>query len=285
MEIYGDYFSEIRNLCGVTDTQLMKYCIYSSFDPGLNSESLEKHAGNKGGQSGAFLYVSFDHRFIIKTLKSSEKEVLGKLLPDLRDHLVDLQGQSCLARIYGVYSVQRTAKDTFYILLMECLLPSGLDAVYDLKGSTAGRRALKDPNIIHIEEIPKGVICKDLDFLQTLRVFELPQADFLNLRTILESDLKLLSKHRLMDYSLLVGVTKNKRLVVGYEHSSIVCNNGLILYLGIIDYLQSYSYRKRLENWGLEIRGKKKPSCVHPDKYSRRFFAFIISIILPSFCP
>mmetsp|Transcript_11398 Transcript_11398/g.22368 ORF Transcript_11398/g.22368 Transcript_11398/m.22368 type:complete len:373 (+) Transcript_11398:909-2027(+) len=280
VEVCPGYFKEIRQTCGITDAQIM-----NSFDPGLNSEALEEHAGNKGGKSGAFLYISYDHRFIIKTMSDSEKETLVKLLPTLKTHISNLSGESRLARIYGVYSVQRAAKDSFFILIMECLLPPEIDVIFDLKGSMSGRRKLKDPTIRRIEDIRKGLICKDQDLIQTQKTLSLETSEFLKLRSILEADVKLLSEHQLMDYSLLVGISTKKAPVKGFEHSALVSPSGYILYIGIIDYLQSFNYRKRLETLGLEIRGKDAASCCEPNKYGSRFFAFLMGVFVPCYSP
>jgi hypothetical protein len=227
------------------------------------------------------LYISYDHRFILKTMTESEKDSLMKLLPDLTDHLCDPRGKSYLAKIYGVYSVQRSGKDSFFILIMECLLPVDTIAVFDLKGSISGRRKLKDPSITTIEQLPKGLICKDLDFLQTQKYFDLRDSDFLEFKMNIEADSLLLTKHHLMDYSLLVGMCRGQTLTSHYERSGLVLERGMVIYLGIIDYLQAFNYRKRLETWALELTRKSAPSCVEPVKYSSRFFAFIVSVFQP----
>jgi 1-phosphatidylinositol-4-phosphate 5-kinase len=56
-----------------------------------NSLKLDKNinnickAGQGVGKSGSFFFHSFDHRFILKTMKSSEK----KVILDLVDNLID----------------------------------------------------------------------------------------------------------------------------------------------------------------------------------------------------
>lgn len=51
---------------------------------------------------------------------------------------------------------------------------------------------------------------------------------------------------------------------------------GKIFYMGIIDILQQYNVRKRVEtNYRkAEGMGKNEPSCVHPDDYASRFIEF-----------
>lgn len=174
--------------------------------------------------------------------------------------------------------MQRANKDTFSIVIMECLLPPRVDAVFDLKGSIAGRRKLKHHLARTIEDIPAGTVCKDLDFLNIQSSFQIKSADFSKLQRTLEADVGFLSVSRLMDYSLLVGVCRGVRLEEGYERCGVQLESGYVLYIGIIDYLQRFNYRKRIETWGRTIQGKRAPSCVSPSKYGRRFYAFMISI-------
>lgn len=51
---------------------------------------------------------------------------------------------------------------------------------------------------------------------------------------------------------------------------------GKIFYMGIIDILQQYNARKRVETRyrKVEVRGKAEPSCVSPDDYADRFISF-----------
>ena len=51
---------------------------------------------------------------------------------------------------------------------------------------------------------------------------------------------------------------------------------GKIFYMGIIDILQQYNVRKRVETSyrKAEGMGKSEPSCVHPDDYATRFIEF-----------
>jgi len=51
---------------------------------------------------------------------------------------------------------------------------------------------------------------------------------------------------------------------------------GKVYYMGIIDILQQYNARKRVETRyrKIEVRGKAEPSCVSPDDYANRFTLF-----------
>ena len=43
------------------------------------------------GKSGSFFYVTYDKKFIIKTLRREEKDVLINMLDDFIDHLKNVK--------------------------------------------------------------------------------------------------------------------------------------------------------------------------------------------------
>jgi 1-phosphatidylinositol-4-phosphate 5-kinase len=250
--------------------------------PVPNFETLAAHIGNKGGKSGAFMYQTYDHRFILKTVKSSEVKTLLKMLEDLRDYL-STSPLSYLTRILGLYSVERTGKSSFYLMIMECIVPplDQLICTFDLKGSVDGRSKLNDRSIRYIREIPTGIVCKDLDFMQTQRSLEIYADDYHHFRASLANDVEFLRNHEVMDYSLLLGLTDNEALARPFGKYCLRASQGLFCCIGVIDFLQSYNYRKRLETFGLVIRKRNQPSCVKPELYSRRFMEFMMRAIRP----
>jgi hypothetical protein len=228
------------------------------------------------------MYQTFDHRFILKTINKSEVKTLLKMLDDVHSYLAN-NSTSYLTRILGLYRMERTGKNSFYLIIMECILPplDKLLCVFDLKGSKEGRRKLNDALIGSIEMIPVGIVCKDLDFLQTQKQLQLEPADYLALMSVLSCDIELLSRQGVMDYSLLLGMTDDEALLKPYAKYSVKATNGLHCCFGVIDFLQSYNYRKRLETFGLVIRKKDQPSCVKPTLYSERFLRFMAEVIRP----
>jgi 1-phosphatidylinositol-3-phosphate 5-kinase len=69
-----------------------------------------------------------------------------------------------------------------------------------------------------------------------------------------------------MDYSLFVGVDKQKELV-----------------FGIIDYLRQYTWDKQLESWvktSLVVPKNQTPTVISPKDYKLRFRAFISQYFL-----
>lgn len=71
-----------------------------------------------GGKSGSQFYFSKDSRFLMKTLKESEKALLLKQLDAMVDYFCQTESSSLLSRIYGVFQLQLGRSRTIDFLLM-----------------------------------------------------------------------------------------------------------------------------------------------------------------------
>ena len=99
----------------------------------------------------------------------------------------------------------------------------------------------------------------------------------------IESDTRFLQKHNLMDYSLLIQIEKvssGQKLPETKNRNIIQSVDGKRLYhIGIIDFLQDFSYAKKIESFIKTTKAKgeqaKLISCVHPDFYAQRFLKFM----------
>ena len=117
----------------------------------LNSLSLDKNrdsvfrAGEGTGRSGSFFFFSYDRKFIIKTLKGNERECLIDMLEDFVKHLKMMNGNTLLAKIYGLYTIKTNVFDPLDIILMQntSMLqdPSNDRLLFDLKGSISNRKS------------------------------------------------------------------------------------------------------------------------------------------------
>lgn len=78
------------------------------------------------------------------------------------------------------------------------------------------------------------------------------------LRASLFNDTLFLARLNVMDYSLVIGIDEdNQQLVVG-----------------IIDFIRTFTWDKKLESWVKErglVRGVKEPTVVSPRQYKNRF--------------
>lgn len=108
-----------------------------------NHKSVFK-AKESAGKSGSFFFFSFDRKFIIKTMNSSEKAVFIDSLPTYLQHLRN-NPNSLIARIYGIFTVQMEDIEPVDLLLMANAAHCGptIENVFDLKGSIVNRNVLE----------------------------------------------------------------------------------------------------------------------------------------------
>ena len=93
--------------------------IEHSLSTDANAKQLFK-AKESAGKSGSFMFSSFDKRFLIKTMNTSEQAVLKKALPRYLDHLKN-NPKSLIAKIYGFYTVKMEDIQEVHILMMDNL--------------------------------------------------------------------------------------------------------------------------------------------------------------------
>ena len=137
--------------------------IEKSLSPLFNREQAFK-AGEGTGKSGSFFFFSHDNQFIIKTMKPGELKALKRILPHYIEHLKK-NPYSMLAKIYGMFTLKKKLMKPVNVMLMENTIqmqaPERLIAIYDLKGSSHGRKTSKETRI------KPSTVQKDLDFVQT----------------------------------------------------------------------------------------------------------------------
>ncbi|KAJ8273547.1 hypothetical protein GJAV_G00102840 [Gymnothorax javanicus] len=305
---YGDFrfktyapiaFRYFRELFGIRPDDYL----YSLCNEGLIELS-------NSGASGSVFYVSSDDEFIIKTVQHKEAEFLQKLLPGYFMNL-NQNKRTLLPKFYGLYCVQAGGKN-IRILVMNNLLPRSvhMHLKYDLKGSTYKRRASAK------EREKSSPTYKDLDFIQDLPDGLLMEADnYSALCKTIQRDCLLLQSFKIMDYSLLVGIhnadqagqkdqqvrrgqkalfstamesiqgeSSGKGSMDSDQSGGIPARNGkgerLLVYIGIIDILQSYRFMKKLEHsWKALVHDGDTVSVHRPGFYAERFQKFMCNTV------
>ncbi|KAK9743111.1 hypothetical protein RND81_03G218100 [Saponaria officinalis] len=220
-----------------------------------------------------------------------------ELLPSNYRHL-EKHSKSLLAKIYGLHAARPgTGGPKIYFVVMENLLQSELHIhrQYDLKGSSQGRNPTKVGS-------QSRLTLKDLEFDMC---FYIDPSTPCQLLEQIKIDCNFLEEQRIMDYSLLLGVTyrapKSRELRFGAKISaraiqvaqsvkegSTVSRNtklpdksSVFLYVGIIDFLQSYNVIKRLEHAYKSLQyDAKEISSVKPKLYSTRFQDFLSKVFV-----
>ena len=175
-----------------------------SFLPKNNSQKIKESLG----KSGSFFISTDDNRYMIKSLKSDELDLLKHaFLKEYVNH-IEQNPKSLLCRLYGMYNIILGQGDEILIIVMRNVIGDFKDNTivkFDLKGSTYRRKTnffMGDDN----------KVMKDLDFNEFEKSIMMSPASIERLRKITEIDSIFLKNSELMDYSLfLVKLTLTKK--------------------------------------------------------------------------
>jgi hypothetical protein len=176
-----------------------------SFLPKNNRQGLKKSQG----KSGSFFISTDDNKYMIKSLKSDEIDLIRNgFLKKYIEHIDETKNKSLLCRLYGMFSIIFDQGDEILIIVMRNVIGTLKDNTvvkFDLKGSTYKRKADFD-----VDNLNRDVM-KDLNFNEIEQNIKISQDSIDQLRSMISSDSKFLSESELMDYSLfLVKITLNK---------------------------------------------------------------------------
>jgi len=153
------------------------------------------------GKSGAKFHISADKLYVIKTLTSEEVEEMHSLLKQYHPYIVERHGKTLLPQYLAMY---RLTVDNVehYMVLMRNVFTGHLKVhkKYDLKGSTVDREASGK------EKQKKEPTLKDNDFLNDGIKITIGAEAKEQLMETLNADVEFLTKHAIMDYSLLLGI-------------------------------------------------------------------------------
>ncbi|TFK56509.1 hypothetical protein OE88DRAFT_1803203 [Heliocybe sulcata] len=220
-----------------------------------------------GGKSGSAFLKTRDDRFIAKELSRAEMQTMETFGPSYFDYMssaVTANRPTLLAKVFGCYKIAfRKTKDNgsgrstslqMNLLVMENLFyDRRFSKIYDLKGSTRNR---------HVQSTGREnevLLDENLVEVAHLTPFYLREHSKRILRGALYNDSKFLADINVMDYSLVVGVDSQKNELV----------------VGIVDYIRTYTWDKKLESWvkDLGAAGKGEPTIITPRQYRQRFLS------------
>lgn len=248
---FAGHFDAFRRTCGCQDKFIQSLSRCVKWD-------------SSGGKSGSGFLKTLDDRFIIKELSHSELDAFIKFTPSYFEYMAQAMFHdlpTALAKIFGFYQIQVKSSISgsksykMDVIIMENLFyERKTSRIFDLKGSMRNR---------HVEQTGKeNEVLLDENMVEY--IYESPihvrEYDKKLLRASLWNDTLFLAKMNVMDYSLVVGID----------------NEGHTLTVGIIDFIRTFTWDKKLENWVKEkglVGGNsiKKPTVVTPKQYKNRF--------------
>ncbi|XP_063623605.1 putative 1-phosphatidylinositol 3-phosphate 5-kinase [Cydia splendana] len=199
----------------------------------------------KGGKSGSTFCKTKDDRYVLKEMTKPEWTQFLEFAPHYFNYITSCRSQqlpSLLARIVGVYSVGGAGNG---VLVMENVWYRRAGTRFDLKGSSRHRLAQPAPLAVLLDENLLQLRWQQQLFVasHTGRV----------LFSCIDRDTEFLASNSVMDYSLLLGIDGQK------------------LVLGIIDYIRTFTWDKKLEHLVKKNLGSGQPTVVSPDEYKSRF--------------
>ena len=261
-----------------------------------------KESFASGGRSANPIIFTHDKKLLLKTISKSEKDILIKILPEFHRRMRDCQ--SLLCRIYGVFRIEVSGKQSIHIIVMRNMneLPSETKvACFDLKGSTVNRTGLskmdKDQVLKgfkkEIIELSKKKILKDLDFDILDFEFLFDKETCRSFQNSIFEDSEFLKGNNLIDYSMLLSIHKyrkedEEKVDKTQRYRLLKTSNGEYLYnLSIIDFLTPYGITKKFElglktaNAMVSDNKDTNFSVMDATNYSRRFIRYLNSHIKP----
>ncbi|ANB11232.1 1-phosphatidylinositol-4-phosphate 5-kinase [Sugiyamaella lignohabitans] len=246
-----DLFNTIRRLQGIRTSDYL-----SAFD--LNSAGI---AIKSPGRSGSDLLYTENGKYIIKTIPSSEHEVLIDLLPSYVEHL-ERHKNSLLPVFLGHYTHEDNGKRTHFVVMKNLFSGHGLvDKVFDLKGSTYNRAV--DENTDNVGRL----VYKDIEWMKHKETIQMNEEERTKFMIQLMNDIAFLKRNNIFDYSMLVGKYDDSKKGV----------------MGIIDILTPYNKPQALKRTALGLlHDPTTLSCMKPCDYAARFFNFMESKVVPA---
>uniref|UniRef100_A0A3Q2PZK8 Phosphatidylinositol 4-phosphate 5-kinase type-1 gamma-like n=1 Tax=Fundulus heteroclitus TaxID=8078 RepID=A0A3Q2PZK8_FUNHE len=275
------------------------------------------------GASGSIFYVTSDDEFIIKTVLHKEAEFLQKLLPGYYMNL-NQNPRTLLPKFFGLYCVQCGGKN-IRMIVMNNILPRSvrMHLKFDLKGSTYKRQASKKErekskptfkDLDFLSDVPEGLTLDQETYNALVKTL---QRDCLVLESFKIMDYSLLlgvhnkslaeKEHQSQSspagggdekkptgqralYSTAIesiqgGSTCRDTLDMGGIPAVGSKGERLLLFIGIIDILQSYRMIKKLEHsWKSLIHDGDTVSVHRPSFYAERFFRFCSTVVFRKSC-
>lgn len=280
--LFSEQFAALRRCCGCEDSLVSSLARCVKWD-------------STGGKSGMTFLKTQDDRLVLKQLSSSELASFGTFAPHYFAHMAEclMHGKpTTLAKIFGLFRISMRNSATGKSFKLDVVVMENLfygrqcTRIFDLKGSMRNR---------HVKETgAPGEVLLDENLVEISRRSPLyiREASKNMLKQALKHDVDFLAGMNIMDYSVIVGIDSSK------EHGRSGGDDGDAqgneshheLVVGIIDFLRSYTWDKRVETFvkeqsSLLAGGGAKgelPTVITPKQYAQRFLTFLDSILLLS---
>jgi hypothetical protein len=304
----------VESVCQSQCARIRK--VYNVSSQMLLESVKDMHGGLSGGRSGSFFFATTDKQFIVKSMSVEELDFMEKSFVHEYTSYISRSKNTLLPKFFAVIKIH-SGTATFKFLVMNNVFNTTLPMreVYDLKGSKLNRVASKKERAKG-----ERAVLKDVDFLNAKRRLWLPRNSILLFCHQLASDCRFLASKGIMDYSLLVGIhyleedgtestlpkdeetvttssirastkgggtRKPHQSVFQGEFGGIMARTydgqklNEVYYIGIIDILQQYTWKKEFETILKSISHEKSEiSSMEVDQYKDRFLRFVVESVI-----
>lgn len=271
-------FARIRNLYQVESPVYLRSLGVEKIMSGLLRSEFSSLVGLiSSGKSGSFFYFSDDGKYVLKTMSLGEFEFFKRILPDYYGYLA-MFPNTLIQKFFGFHNIKyykESEKVNKNFIIMDNLFSSGheIHLRFDLKGSTVGRTTDPDEDF--------SIARKDIDFNRSGMKIKLSPGDKDAVIEQIRKDCQFFERLEIIDYSLLVGIhhLKDKKVDLnGLNHAYVSSDRQHLYFIGIIDILTLYKFKKKVENLVKSPFLGKDISCVPPKQYAARFFNYMQKI-------
>ncbi|KAF4657795.1 hypothetical protein FOL47_008296 [Perkinsus chesapeaki] len=209
----GKTFAKLRRVFGVTDAELVS----SLCDHPLRTQT----GTGDAGKSGSIFWFTSDSKYLLKSISRKESILLQNIAGDYLKHFIK-NSNSILCRFFALFKIklQGFKRSTRFVVMNNIFGGLSCQRKYDLKGTTEDRFVRTLPDVLNSpaqnngqlsghdsgqdNSPPSPKVLKDLNFSgQTVM---LPEVLCAAIKSAIVYDTEFLMKHRIMDYSLILGI-------------------------------------------------------------------------------
>lgn len=278
--LFAEQFAALRRCCGCEESLVASLARCVKWD-------------STGGKSGMTFLKTQDDRLVLKQVSSSELASFGTFAPHYFAHMAEclMHGKpTTLAKIFGLFriSMRNAATGKSYkldVVVMENLFYGrSCSRIFDLKGSLRNRyvKETGTPGEVLLDENLVEISRKNPLYIREASKTMLKQA--------LKHDSDFLAAINIMDYSVIVGIDSSEAATSDSAGGDDDDDEHHELVVGIIDFLRSYTWDKRVETFvkeqgSLLAGGGAKgelPTVITPKQYAQRFLTFLDGVLLLS---
>ncbi len=188
-----------------------KFKFLDSFRVAKNKNAIYTSGASDGGKGGEFFLITFDNKYIIKTINKAEEVIFRKMIKKYSEYTCREDG-SFIAKIIGLFRFNFTfnSKTTKVVILENLFRDLPIERKYDMKGSTYSRKVIQTKNPFDSPLITKTL--KDLDFLEIDKKICLNEIDAEIVKKRLKDDVEFFRTNKIIDYSILLGIVDLEKI-------------------------------------------------------------------------